>query len=130
MNKLERLWNIDSSKTVKDDSVNNDISDSCTKWNVVEPPKREFVHVMSKENVQHDLMKHYFMKRLLTTGRQLEARYNDRTNDNKEQEDDINDMETDADDPEDVDDTRQELDANAKRLMTTLLKQYKAEFEV
>ena len=37
-------------------------------------------------------------------------------------------MEANADDPEDVDDTRQESDANAKRLMTKLLKQYKAEF--
>ena len=39
-------------------------------------------------------------------------------------------METDAGDTEDVDDTRQELDANDKWLMTKLLKQYKAEFEV
>ena len=72
----------------------------------------------------------FFMKRLHMTGGQLVARYNDQTNNNKEQEHDINDMETDAGDPEIVDDTRQELDANAKVLMTKLLKQYKAEFEV
>ena len=59
-----------------------------------------------------------FMKRLHLTGKQLVARYDDQTNNNKEQEDDINDMETDACDPEDVDDTRQELGANAKWLMT------------
>ena len=120
---LEKKWMIDVTERSSHD--NEEIGDSCVESNITEPPSKEFVHALSKENVYHD-----FLKRLHTTG-ELEAKYNDWTDiqETSNEQDASNDRDTDDDDDDD-DDDEQAADITTKRLMLKLLKQYKKEFEI
>ena len=112
---LERKWRFECDGNSSD----NDVADTCVETNVAEPPSKEFLHAVSKENVYYD-----YIKRLQTDD-EARVQYND-WSDIQDNTDDVDvDGENDRTDEDECD-----TDMTTKRLMSKLIAKYKAEFDI